>query len=151
MRAFTAAHGRGMSEVFVRAIPVVGPGATGVHLAWLGPPHILYSPSGWKIERRESTGAQRIPDACEIVTAAQVNRGQELHLRLGTMLFAPGTFPAGGPCTVCTLELDPAASGIHGTIQAGIAFIAAFRGGKAVTGLGPMTGGFDLGDRKSVV
>ena len=134
-----------MSEVFVRAIPVVGPGSTGVHLAWLGPPQILYSPGGWKIERRESSRPQHIPDACETVTAAQVKRGQELHLRLGTMLFAPGVFPAGGPCTVCTLELDPAASGIHGVIQTGVAFMAAFRGGKAVTGLGPVAGAFDFG------
>ncbi|MGZ9275327.1 MAG: hypothetical protein ACXW34_11365, partial [Nitrospira sp.] len=134
-----------MSEVFVRAIPVVEAGSTGVHLAYLGPAHILYSPGGWKIERRESAGPQRIPDACETVTAAQVKRGQELHLGLGTMLFSPGVFPAGGPCTVCTLELNPAAGGIHGVLQAGIAFMAAFRGSKAVTGLGPVSGPFDFG------
>jgi hypothetical protein len=37
----------------VHAIPVVGSGATGVHLLWNGPHPWIYSPGGWRLQRRE--------------------------------------------------------------------------------------------------
>lgn len=52
-----------MAEIFASAIPVVEPGATGVHLSWSGPPTCLHSPAGWTIERRPHQ--EDTPSACE--------------------------------------------------------------------------------------
>jgi len=120
---------------------------TGVHLIWTGPPEFIYSPGGWRIERRESLGPLHTPSTCDVVTATQLNGAEELHLTLGTMVVAPGLWPGpeGGPCLTCTLELHPPTGGIHGIISFWTAFLYGLRNGKAASFAGPLTGAFDLG------
>jgi hypothetical protein len=137
-----------VTDIFTRAIPVVEPPLTGVHLIWTGPPEFIYSPGGWVIERRDHVGPLRAPSVCDVVTATRIINGpEELHLNLGTMVVAPGLWPGpeGGPCLVCTLELLPASGGIHGTITISPAFLYGLRNGKATAFAGPLFGAFDLG------
>jgi hypothetical protein len=82
-----------VTDIFTRAIPVVEPPFTGVHLLWTGPPEFIYSPGGWTIERRDSVGPLRAPSVCDVVTATQLNGAEELHLNLGTMIVSPGLWP----------------------------------------------------------
>jgi hypothetical protein len=118
-----------------------------VHLLWTGPPEFIYSPGGWRIERRDSLGPLHIPSSCDIVTATQLSEAEELQLNLGTMVVAPGLWPGsgGGPCLVCTLELHPPSGGIHGAVSFWNAFLYGVRNGKAASFAGPLTGAFDLG------
>lgn len=126
---------------------MIEPPATGVHLIWRGPPEFIYSPGGWRIERRDSLGPLRTPSVCDVVTATGLKGTEELRLNLGVMVVAQGLWPGpeGGPCLVCTLELNPPSGGIHGTITDWNAFLYGIRSGKAASFAGPLTGAFDLG------
>jgi hypothetical protein len=134
-----------MAKIYATAIPVVEPSLAGVHLAWIGPSEHPHSLSGWKVQRRS---ADRIPSACDRIPIGTVLAPEERSSVFGALLLKPGVFPAGGaPCTICTVELAQPASGLHGRIQSGIGCIVAVRNGKAVAGLGPLSGPFDLGSR----
>ncbi len=119
----------------------------GVHLIWSGPPEYIYSPGGWRIERRNSLGPLHTPSVCDVVTATLLKGAEELRLDLGVMVVAQGLWPGpeGGPCLVCTLELNPPSGGIHGTVTDYIAFLYGIRSGKAAAFAGPLSGAFDLG------
>jgi hypothetical protein len=134
-------------DIFTKAIPVVEPPVTGVHLIWSGPPEFLFAPGGWRIERRDFVGASKLKAECVSVTAAQLARSDEIALSLGTMIVAPGFWPGpgGGACTVCTLELKSSEGGIHGTVSGRTAFLFGMRNGKATSVAGPLTGAFDFG------
>jgi hypothetical protein len=134
-------------DIFTKAIPVVEPPVTGVHLIWSGPPEFLFAPGGWRIERRDFVGASKLKAECVFVTAAQLARSDEIALSLGTMIVAPGFWPGpgGGACTVCTLELKSSEGGIHGTVSGRTAFLFGMRNGKATSVAGPLTGAFDFG------
>ena len=133
-----------MTQIFASAIPVVEPGATGVHLSWCGPPTCLHSPTGWKVERRPHQSDR--PSVCERVAVGRVTRPEERVIALGTVLLAPGTFPVGGaPCTVCSFDIAVATGGLHGTVRAAIAVLVGYRHGKAVAAIGPLSGDFTLG------
>jgi hypothetical protein len=136
-----------LTDIFTRAIPVVEPPVIGVHLIWTGPPQFIYSPGGWRIERRDSVGPLRAPSTCDVVSATQLNGAEELHLTLGAMVVAPGLWPGpdGGPCIVCTLELTAPSGGIHGAITFWTGFLYGLRNGKAAAFAGPLTGTYDLG------
>ena len=136
-----------MTDVFTRAIPVVEPTVTGVHLMWVGPPEFLFAPGGWRIERRVSAGPLHVPSICDVVTESTLKGAEELRLNLGTMIVASGRFPEpdSGPCLVCRLELSPAAGGIHGSATGFRAFVYGLRNGKATAVAGPLVGAFDLG------
>ena len=136
-----------MTDIFTRAIPVVEPPAKGVHLIWTGPPQFIYSPGGWRIERRDSLGPLHTPSDCDVFTASGLNGVEELRLLLGVMIVSQGLWPGpeGGPCVICTLELNPSTAGIHGFVADWVAFIYGVRNGKAAAVAGPLTGAFDLG------
>ena len=126
---------------------MVEPSVKGVHLMWTGPPEFIYSPGGWRIERRNSLGPLHTPSVCDVVTATQLKGAEELRLNLGVMIATAGIWPGpeGGPCLVCKLELHPASGGIHGIVTGWLAFIYGLRNGKAASFAGPLTGAFDLG------
>ncbi len=127
-----------MAEIYANATPVVGPGGTGVHLAWTGPPTSIYAPGGWTVERRQ---AGRFPERCERLFIKAVTVAEERAIALGTAVIAPGTFPLNGqPCTTCTIELAEPRSGLRGTVRSTVACIAATRHGKGVAAIGPLAG-----------
>ena len=133
-----------LAQIFASAIPVVEPGTTGVHLSWCGPPTCLYSPKGWKVERRPHQPDR--PSVCERVTVGRVTRPEERVVGLGAVVLAPGAFPVGGaPGTVCSFDIAVATGGLHGTIRAAIAVLVGYRHGKAVAAIGPLSGDFMLG------
>ena len=104
----------------IHAIPVVTPEATGVHLLWNGPREWIYSPGGWRLQRRE-LDRRRDVECVQIAgaTLPQLRDARELRTAIGLALVRAGVWPAsaapgapqaGSVAEVFTLELDRPAS-----------------------------------------
>ena len=128
----------------VHAIPVVGPGATGVHLLWNGPHPWIYAPGGWRLQRRE---LDRRRDAeCTSFAGATLTAlrdARELRTAIGMATMRAGSWPAssepgalagGATAEVITIELDRPAAFVRVHSTAKWNFIVALRSGKVVGG-----------------
>jgi len=80
-----------VTDIFTKAIPLVEPPLTGVHLIWKGPPEFIYAPGGWVIERRESVGPLRAPSICDVVTATQLGGAALSRRNRAFALRGPGS------------------------------------------------------------
>lgn len=131
-------------STLVHAIPVVGSGATGVHLLWNGPHPWIYAPGGWRLQRRE---LDRRRDAeCTSLAGATLKAlrdTRELRTAIGMATMRAGSWPessepgapAGGTTAeVITIELDRPTAFVRVRSTAKWNFIVALRGGKVVGG-----------------
>lgn len=128
----------------VHAVPVVGPDATGVHLLWNGPHPWIYSPGGWRLQRRE-LDRRRDAECTSFAgaTLAALREARELRTPIGIATMRAGSWPASGEpgapaggatAEVVTLELDRPAAFVRVHSTAKWTFIVALRGGKVVGG-----------------
>jgi hypothetical protein len=132
-----------MSSV-IHAIPVVGPGAVGVHLLWNGPREWIYSPGGWRLQRRELDRRRDVE--CVTIggaTLTALRDARELRTAIGLALLRGGSWPesavvgapaGGSTAEVITLELDRPAAFVRVISSAKWNFIVALRHGKVVGG-----------------
>ena len=128
----------------VHAISVVGPGAVGVHLLWNGPREWIYSPGGWRLQRRELDRRRDVE--CVTIggaTLTTLRDARELRTAIGLALLRAGSWPAstivgapaaGSTAEVITLELDRPAAFVRIISSAKWNFIVALRNGKVVGG-----------------
>src|SRR5437870_4704248 len=110
-------------QLYAQAIPQVEPGAAGIHLMWLGPPSFLYSPGGWRIERRRARGQRGAATDCDDLDGgrlATLRIALEERVGLGTVTLRQGSWPEAPPlpCEVFTFELDEVTAPLSGSIRA---------------------------------
>ncbi|MBL8701478.1 MAG: hypothetical protein JNK67_24075 [Alphaproteobacteria bacterium] len=128
----------------IHAIPVVTPEATGVHLLWSGPREWLYSPGGWRLQRRELDRRREV-ECVNIAgaTLAGLRAARERRTAIGMALLRAGAWPggpdpgtpeAGAAAEVFTLELDRPAPFVRVVSTAKWNFVVALRAGKVVGG-----------------
>src|SRR3954469_15973730 len=126
----------------IHAIPVVSPDAQGVHLLWSGPREWIYSPGGWRLQRR-ALDRRREVECITIggATLTALRQARELRTAIGVALLRAGGWPAsaqpGAPAAgsiaeVITLELDRPAAFVRVISSAKWNFIVALRNGKVV-------------------
>jgi LGFP repeat len=132
-------------SIHAHAIPVVGAGATGIHLQWMGPVSWTYSAAGYWVQRRP---ASQIPDTlkqCVELTEPGLIAARttgDAAVALGAVLVRHGVWPystppaAPPPCDVIALELAAVQDGVKVTlVGTGVdGFLFALRGGKVVAG-----------------
>jgi hypothetical protein len=140
--------------VYVHTIAQVDAAVTGIHVIVSGPHPWLFSPTGWRIQRRRFHGSVQVD--CENLTSTtltSLRASYEMAHRFGTLSLRQGPRPIAidasyapvppatpGPCEVYTLELTTPQPRVHVTAQATTSFAVALRDGKAVAGGQELTG-----------
>ncbi len=136
--------------IFVHALAEVAPPRVGIHLQWSGPHGWVFSPPGWRIQRRLAHGRPRLD--CVALTAAELallRDRHELGIRFGVVTERLGACPVPvapvaptralaivvpGTCEIITLELTAPAPRVRVQVEARASFAVGLRDGKVVAG-----------------
>jgi hypothetical protein len=135
--------------VVASALAQVDAARRGIHLFWSGPPAFLFSPEGWRVERRQAKrpDVNSVCDVLDTAGLARLRHARQLRTAQGLWMWREGRWPdpTGTKAEILTFDFTVEHSSVHGDVQAQRAFILGMRGKKAVTFAGPLTQHFSLG------
>lgn len=138
-----------MHSVVASALAQVDATRRGIHLFWSGPPAFLFSPEGWRVERRQAKrpDVNSVCDSLDAAGLARLRNARELRAAQGVWTWREGRWPGptGTKAEILSFDFTVERSSVHGDVQAQKAFIIGMRAGKAVTFAGPLTQQFSLG------
>jgi hypothetical protein len=133
--------------MFVHAIPQVTPERKGIHVLWVGPRQWLYSPAGWRIQRRVFERSDAKLDCVRLASAQLefLRARHELTIRHGVLTLRRGPWvvplavqakaAATNPVAeIITLELAEPQTFVRVEVEADASFAVALRDGKVVAG-----------------